>query len=192
VSQGEVDDWDQAASFGVGATPRRSTSSLEPYDAQRSHWQTTTANCHRKYLRCRGILCAARRCRVGARTPALFSEPRAVIVRGGSICRVSNCFLDHRNIGAHHLVTPASGAPLRFGVVHLLVDLGRWVCYILMHAVTADVWNSRRAFDSVSICRRSIYSSRAMAQLAKRPVEVLTIGSSDRGAAPSLRQGGSR
>jgi hypothetical protein len=180
VSQGGVDDFDKSASFRGTATPRRSTSSLEPYDAQRSYWQTTTANRNRKCLRCRGVLCAARRCRVGARTPALFSEPRAAVARAGSICRVSNCFLDHRNIGAHHLVTAASGTPLRFGVAHFVVDLGRWVCYILMHAVTANLRNSRRVLDSVSISWGSSYGPRDMAQLAKPPVGVLTIGSSDR------------
>ncbi len=31
VSQGGIDDWDKAASFDVGAAPRRSTSSLDDY-----------------------------------------------------------------------------------------------------------------------------------------------------------------
>jgi hypothetical protein len=118
---------------------------------------------------------------MGAKTPALLPEPRTVIVRRRPIWGISNRVLGHRNSGAHHLVSASSGVPLRFGVVHFPVDLGRWVCYILLHTVAGIVRNSRRALGGISVSLWRGYGPGAMAQLAEPPVGAMTIGSSDRG-----------
>jgi hypothetical protein len=133
-------------------------------------------------VRRRGILCAAVRCGVGAGTLALFAKLRTVIFRGSSIRHISRCFFDHRNGGAHHLVSSSPDSPPRFGVVRLSVDLGGWVCYILLRIFARKLWNARRAIDCISIFMWRSYVPGNMAQLASPPVGVLTIGSSDRGS----------
>jgi hypothetical protein len=161
-----VDDWDQVPSFDAGEAPRRSTSSLEPYEPPYiCNPPPDTADRRGYHLLGHCVLRVALHCRVGARTPSVFAKFRALGGRGG-VGRFSPDVLVDCDSGGHHCAFPLESQPLRASLYGGAMAHHSQFCYILMYPASSVVRTSRYSLDNVPFALWWGSISCAMAKLA--------------------------
>jgi hypothetical protein len=140
-----VDDLHKSASFDGNATPRRSTSSLEPYEPHRSSGPTETTDRGRQHLHCHRILRLDLRRRVGAGPPAVFAKLRALRgarrVRGFSPDVPLDC-----GGGRRYCASSLESQPFRASNFAGAVAHRSQFCNVLMYATAPVVRASRHTF----------------------------------------------